>query len=139
MRKPRKTSRPICPSFSRDAAAKSYSDKESRIQNKIGQEESRLSFHHGDTRLRRETCLFGPSAPRVFFPLLILLSFLGCQYDPHAHLLTIAKPSHKDLIGVYVVDRFDLPQIELAGRSAEITVELRADGTFLATNVPPDD
>ncbi len=68
--------------------------------------------------------------------LLLFLILVGCQYDPHAHLLTTAKPLRKDVIGVYVVDRFDLPP-ELAGKSEEIVVELRADGSFSATNVPP--
>lgn len=63
-------------------------------------------------------------------------AFAGCQYDPHAHLLTTTEPAREDVVGVYVVDRFELPP-ELTGKSAEVVVEFRSDGTFLATNVPP--
>lgn len=71
-----------------------------------------------------------------FAILLLFLAFAGCQYDPHAHLLTTNEPSREDVVGVYILDRFDMPP-ELAGKSTEIVVELRADGTFSATNVPP--
>lgn len=68
--------------------------------------------------------------------LLLFFVMIGCQYDPHAHLLTLEEPSREDVIGTYVVDYFSLPS-ELAGKSCEITVELRADGSFSASNIPP--
>lgn len=60
----------------------------------------------------------------------------GCQYDPNAHLLSHERPGMRDLVGVYVKDKCFIP----AGSGAEpdtITVELRADGSFQATNAPP--
>lgn len=68
--------------------------------------------------------------------LLITAAFVGCQHDPNAHLLTTAEPSRQDVVGVYVLDDFSMPS-ELSGKSAEIVVEIRPDGTFSATNVPP--
>lgn len=65
-----------------------------------------------------------------------LFALWGCQYDPHAHLLSNEKPTVADLVGVYVKDKCFIP----AGYGAEpkeIEVELRADGSFEATNVPP--
>jgi len=50
--------------------------------------------------------------------------------------VTLTEPKPTDLVGVYVVDRFDLPP-EVGTRYVDITLELHADGTFTATNVPP--
>ena len=68
--------------------------------------------------------------------LVLCVALGGCQYDPHAHLLTLTEPKPQEVVGTYIVDRFDFPP-ELAGESADITVELRVDGSFSATNVPP--
>jgi len=59
----------------------------------------------------------------------------GCQYDPHANLLTTEEPRTEDVIGTYILDRFDLPN-SLTPKTTSIKVELRGDGTFTATNVP---
>ena len=74
--------------------------------------------------------------------ILLLLAFLllaqGCQYDPHAHLYTTEKPHTTNVVGRYALTRQTLTPGGLAalqGRSC--TIELRADGTFFATNVPP--
>lgn len=67
---------------------------------------------------------------------LLMFLVVGCQYDPNAHLLSDDKPTIEDLVGVYVKDRILIP----AGSGAEpeeIIVELRGDGSFIATNVPP--
>ncbi len=73
--------------------------------------------------------------------LLILLfcsALFGCQYDPHAHLLTTSEPSREDVIGIYVVDRFDIPQ-DFVDKNKNIYLEIRRDGTFVAKNIPPED
>ncbi len=67
---------------------------------------------------------------------LLFLSLLGCQYDPHAHLLSEEEPAKEDLVGVYVKDKCFIPQ-GCGAEPDEITVELRGDGSFIATNVPP--
>lgn len=67
---------------------------------------------------------------------LFLFNFLGCQYDPHAHLLTTEEPNNNDIVGTYVLDSYYLPNgsnIENCG----IKVEIHANGTFSATNIPP--
>lgn len=70
--------------------------------------------------------------------LLILASFTlaGCQYDPHANLYTTTEPKREDVVGTYVLDAFHLPP-EVGSTRPAVTVELHADGTFAATNVPP--
>jgi hypothetical protein len=60
----------------------------------------------------------------------------GCQYDPHAHLDSTSEPKTEDVVGTYVLDYFDLP-LETGSARPAVVVELRADGTFTATNVPP--
>jgi hypothetical protein len=62
----------------------------------------------------------------------------SCQYDPHAHRYTTAKPLHRELVGTYVLQSETILQAdssELNGR--QCIVELKADGTFTAANVPP--
>ncbi len=61
----------------------------------------------------------------------------GCLFpsDPHADSLTTTKPNRSDIIGTYVVDKVYLPS-ELSDRKLDISIDLRADGTFSATNVP---
>lgn len=68
--------------------------------------------------------------------ILCLLGLISCQYDPHGWLLTTTEPMREDVIGTYVLDRIDLTQ-NMNEHSINITVELRADGTFTAINVPP--
>ena len=65
----------------------------------------------------------------------LFLSLAGCQYDPHGHLLTIKEPRDEDIIGIYILDRADLPRD--ASIDPAIRVEIRADGTFSAYRVPP--
>jgi len=68
--------------------------------------------------------------------ILVTLALVGCQYDPHAHLYTTSEPKTEDIVGTYVLDAFHLPP-EVGGARPEVVVELHADGTFAATNVPP--
>ena len=65
-----------------------------------------------------------------------LFFLAGCQFDPHAHLLTPTEPRAEDIPGVYVFDRSYLPR-NVEGKPPEMEIELRADGTFKATSVPP--
>ncbi|MEW6305009.1 MAG: hypothetical protein AB1705_16155 [Verrucomicrobiota bacterium] len=69
--------------------------------------------------------------------LLIVGSLLlaGCQYDPHAHLYTTGEPKTEDVVGTYTLERWHLPP-EVGNARPDVTVELRVDGTFAATNVP---
>jgi hypothetical protein len=64
------------------------------------------------------------------------IAFGGCQYDPHAHLLATSKPLAKHIPGTYVVDRIYLPE-RTANKKLDMKVEIREDGTFTATNIPP--
>jgi hypothetical protein len=71
--------------------------------------------------------------PTILFIALVLA---GCQHDPHAHLYTTTEPKNEDVVGVYVLDQFHL-SLEAGTAHPDVKVELRADGTFTATNVPP--
>ena len=68
--------------------------------------------------------------------IILLLALNSCQFDPHAQLLTTNEPAREDVIGTYVVDRILLPKNLIVG-NLNTTVELHADGTFTAINVPP--
>ncbi|EEF57430.1 hypothetical protein [Pedosphaera parvula] len=73
--------------------------------------------------------------------LLLLLSTLllqGCQYDPYAHLYTTEKPKPEDLVGAYTLLRQTVDeQHPSALQGKPCLIELHADGTFIASNVPP--
>lgn len=62
----------------------------------------------------------------------------GCQDDPYARLCTTEQPRTNDVVGRYTLKD---QTIVLGGVSAmkgrPCVVELAADGTFTATNVPP--
>jgi hypothetical protein len=73
---------------------------------------------------------------RTPFLILASLALAGCQYDPHANLYTTTEPMAEDVVGTYVADTFHLPP-EVGSTRPEVLVELHADGTFLASNVPP--
>jgi hypothetical protein len=73
---------------------------------------------------------------RIVLLALVLVALAGCQYDPHADLYTTTEPKTQDIIGSYVLDRYDLPQ-DISITHRDVEVELHADGTFTATNVPP--
>src|SRR5215212_3209614 len=66
------------------------------------------------------------------------LAAAGCQYDPYAHEFTTAKPEPAALAGTY---RLKEQTVAPGGVSAlggkECTIDLREDGTFVATHVPP--
>ena len=62
----------------------------------------------------------------------------GCQYDPHAHRYTTAKPLQRDLVGTYVLESETMLQSDASELNGQrCMVELHADGTFAAVNVPP--
>src|SRR5262245_42205044 len=72
----------------------------------------------------------------LFLTLLLLVT--GCQYDPHAHLYTTDKPEITNVVGSYVLTTQTVTSGGLAAlRGKTCSIELRADGTFIATNVPP--
>lgn len=74
----------------------------------------------------------------LLLPIIIPFIFPSCQYDPHAHLLTTTEPEAKDIIGTYVLDRYDLPSVSKI-KHMPMRLELYADSTFRATNIPPWD
>jgi len=70
--------------------------------------------------------------------LMLLLAVTGCQYDPHAHLYTTDKPETTNVVGKYVLASQTLTSGGLAAlRDKVSSIELRGDGTFVASNVPP--
>jgi hypothetical protein len=71
---------------------------------------------------------------KVLFALALLLT--GCQYDPHADLYTTNEPNTDDIAGTYVLDKFDLP-MDSSKAPHDVEIEIRRDGTFTATNIPP--
>src|SRR5262245_16140754 len=73
---------------------------------------------------------------RTLLPILASLALTGCQYDPHANLYTTTEPKTADVVGTYILDAFHLPP-EVGSARPVVVVELHADGTFAATNVPP--
>jgi len=88
------------------------------------------------TRRRTQTRVqwFG----KRFSPFFALLTFLACQYDPHAHLYTTQEPQPADLPGHYALVTQTLTRAGLAALHGKpCDIELRADGTFTARNIPP--
>jgi hypothetical protein len=70
--------------------------------------------------------------------LAILLVSSGCQFDPHAHLYTTARPRPSDVKGTYTLtEQTVTPDGLSALGNKPCFIELREDGTFLARNVPP--
>lgn len=68
--------------------------------------------------------------------LVLLLALAGCQRDPFSRTYTTVEPKPEDMVGTYVLDALHLPPVARGGQP-EVVVELRADGTFTAKNVPP--
>lgn len=68
--------------------------------------------------------------------LALLLAVAGCQQDSVDESLTLAEPDELDLIGAYEIDKIRLPA-ELAGLKLDTKLELKADGSFNARNIPP--
>jgi hypothetical protein len=66
------------------------------------------------------------------------LACVSCRYDPYADLYTTQKPLSQDIVGRYklvrqTVTRDGLPALG----ERRPTVELLADGKFIAINLPP--
>jgi hypothetical protein len=81
------------------------------------------------------------NAALAFSTLLCVATMLllqGCQYDPYAHTFTTDKPQTNAVVGRYVLKDQTLVSGGLAAMHGRpCVVELAADGTFVATNVPP--
>jgi len=70
--------------------------------------------------------------------LTLLLLAQGCQYDPHANPYTTEKPQPRDVVGRYTLISQTATRDGLAALQGKpCVIDLRADGTFIATNVPP--
>jgi hypothetical protein len=62
----------------------------------------------------------------------------SCQYDRYAHLYTTQKPRPEDLVGRYKLKQQTVTSDGLSALAGRLSVvELVADGSFLAFNVPP--
>ncbi len=69
---------------------------------------------------------------------LTLLLLPGCQYDPYAYLFTTEKPKPADVVGRYTLTEQTVTTGGLTALHGKpCFVELLADGTFTAANVPP--
>lgn len=77
-----------------------------------------------------------PSFKRLILAISVSFAFLSCQYDPHGHLYTTTEPAAKDIIGTYMLERYDLPSVTTI-KHTPVRLELHADSTFTATNIPP--
>ncbi len=74
------------------------------------------------------------------FSFFIFLLLAGCQYDPHAHLYTTQKPQAADVAGRYALVSQTVTSDGLAAfQSKPCIIDLRPDGSFTATNVPPSE
>ena len=72
----------------------------------------------------------------LLFAFMVLIQ--GCQYDPHAQLYTTDKPKESDVVSLYTLTSQSVTRDGLAVMQGHpCFIELRADGTFIATNVPP--
>lgn len=67
---------------------------------------------------------------------LALLLTAGCRHEPELQSLTVTEPNEVDLVGVYEIEKLQLPA-ELANLKLDTQLELKADGTFSARNIPP--
>jgi hypothetical protein len=68
--------------------------------------------------------------------LAVLLS--GCQFDPFAHTYTTAQPDESKIVGHYQLVMQTLTTNGVAQFSGQLpSIDLRVDGTFSATNIPP--
>jgi hypothetical protein len=66
-----------------------------------------------------------------------VLFFVGCQFDPYAHLCVTSKPRRADVIGTYKLTYQSVTSEGLAALNGKkCRVAVRRDGTFEATNVP---
>ena len=75
---------------------------------------------------------------RVLFLLILGLLVQGCQYDPYAHLFTTKRPQEADLTGLYVLTEQTVSRGGLSALGGKpCSVEIRSDGTFTGTNIPP--
>ena len=75
---------------------------------------------------------------RTLLCLVAMALLQGCQYDPYAHTLTTEKPQTNAVVGRYVLkDQTVVSGGLTAMQGRPCVVELAADGTFTATNVPP--
>ena len=75
---------------------------------------------------------------RVMSLLASILLAHGCQFDPNAHLYTAEKPRSSDVIGRYTLTSQTVVAGDLVALQGNVcSIDLQADGTFVATNVPP--
>ena len=70
--------------------------------------------------------------------LVIIFLTLGCQRAPYTNLYTTKKPQSTNIVGSYRLTSQTLTSNGLAAlQGMTCLIELKADGKFLATNIPP--
>ena len=75
---------------------------------------------------------------RVVPILALMLLAPGRRYDPHALLYTTVRPELAEVVGRYTLVKQTVTAGDLAAMNGRLcVVELRPDGTYSASNVPP--
>jgi hypothetical protein len=70
----------------------------------------------------------------------VLLLIPGCQGDPNVEFYTTSRPDRADVVGKYTLTNQTVQSGGLSALPGEPgVIELRDDGTFMATNVPSRD
>jgi len=80
----------------------------------------------------------GSAIMRTPLCLVVMALLQGCQYDPYANTFTTEKPQTNAIVGRYMLKDQTVVSGGLSAMQGRPSfVELAADGTFVATNVPP--
>jgi len=95
------------------------------------------SLLHADCPWRGVAEVRRSAIMRTLLCLAAVVLLQGCQYDPYAHIFTTEKPQTNAVVGRYLLkDQTVVSGGLSAMRGRPCVVELAADGTFVATNVP---
>ena len=74
--------------------------------------------------------------------ILLLTSFVSCQYDPFAHKYTTKEPRKYELVGTYIFDRqtvdYEITEFQNSTNTSIVTprISIMQDGTFEVINLP---
>ena len=74
---------------------------------------------------------------RTSFAILALTLFVGCQYNPYAHLFTTTQPKQEDVAGIYLLTEQTIMPGGLGFlQGQQCMLDLLGNGTFSVTNCP---